>query len=98
MRCVHCEGERVIRSGRTRNDKQRFKCQEWGRTFRENPQSSGYTQARKEEILRAYHERSSLRGLTRTFGVSRQTVTTWLKKVRAVSASGQHFGPGKRRR
>ena len=98
MQCVHCGDARVIRSGRTRNDKQRFKCQECGRTFRENPHSPGYTQARKEEILRAYHERSSLRGLTRTFGVSRQTVTAWLKKVRAVSVSGQHSGSGQRRR
>jgi hypothetical protein len=30
--------------------------------------------------LRAYHERSHLRGLSRTFGVSRNTVTSWLKK------------------
>jgi transposase-like protein len=30
--------------------------------------------------LRAYQERSSLRGLSRTFGVSRNTVTSWLKK------------------
>jgi len=30
--------------------------------------------------LRAYDERSSLRGLSRTFGVSRHTVTAWLKK------------------
>ena len=36
--------------------------------------------ARREEILHAYQERSSLRGLTRTFGVSRTTVTAWIKK------------------
>ena len=35
---------------------------------------------RREEILHAYQERSSLRGLTRTFGVSRTTVSTWIKK------------------
>ena len=34
----------------------------------------------REEILRAYEERSSLRGLERTFGVSRTTVITWIKK------------------
>jgi Zn-dependent peptidase ImmA (M78 family) len=37
-------------------------------------------QARREEILHAYQERSSLRGLTRTFGVSRATVSSWIKK------------------
>ena len=35
---------------------------------------------RKEEILRAYQERSSLRGLKRTFGVSPTMVIGWLKK------------------
>ncbi|MBK7543021.1 MAG: hypothetical protein IPP10_15280 [Candidatus Competibacteraceae bacterium] len=30
--------------------------------------------------MRAYQERASLRGLTRIFGVSRNTVAKWLKK------------------
>jgi IS1 family transposase len=34
--------------------------------------------------LRAYEERSSLRALTRTFGVSRNTVTSWLKKEKGL--------------
>lgn len=39
-----------------------------------------YTPERKAEILRAYHERSSLRTVARTFGVARQTVAKWLKE------------------
>jgi transposase-like protein len=39
-----------------------------------------YSEERKEEILIFYQERSSLRGLTRTFGVARNTVSDWLKK------------------
>lgn len=70
----------MIKRGRTRNNKQRFGCQACGRTFRENPQPQGYSEERKAEILRAYQERSSLRGLTRTFGVSRHTVSLCLKK------------------
>jgi hypothetical protein len=35
---------------------------------------------RREEIVHAYQERSSLRGLTRTFGVSRTTVSSWTQK------------------
>jgi transposase-like protein len=37
-----------------------------------------YTAERKAEILRAYHERSSLRGIERTLGIARQTVAKWL--------------------
>jgi len=40
-----------------------------------------YRQERREDILRAYEERSSLRGLERTFGVSRQTVIGWKKML-----------------
>jgi len=32
-------------------------------------------------ILAAYHERTSIRGLRRIFGVSRNTVAAWLKKA-----------------
>jgi transposase-like protein len=80
MKCYHCGSERVRKHGLTRNGKQRFKCTLCGRSLRENPQDQVYSAQRKEEILRAYSERTSLRGLTRIFGVSRQTVMAWLKK------------------
>ncbi len=41
----------------------------------EEPSLNGYTEPRKEETLSAYEERSSLRGLERTFGVARSTVS-----------------------
>jgi transposase-like protein len=47
---------------------------------RDDPQATGYTKEQREQILRAYHERRSLRGLSRTIGVSRNTVTSRLKK------------------
>ncbi|MCB2262514.1 MAG: hypothetical protein LGR52_06180 [Candidatus Thiosymbion ectosymbiont of Robbea hypermnestra] len=39
-----------------------------------------YTEEDKEIIMRAYQERSSMRGIERTFGVCRQTLSAWLKK------------------
>jgi insertion element IS1 protein InsB len=62
------------------NGKQKYRCRTCGRQSCENPAVNGYTEERKDEILRAYQERSSLRGLERTCGVSRNTVTAWLKK------------------
>ena len=76
-----------MRHGRTSNGKQRYLCTDCRRSSREQPQPNGYTQEQREEILRAYEERSSLRGLTRTFGVARNTVTSWLKKKRPRSRS-----------
>ncbi len=79
LTCRHCGSEHIVRNGLTTNGKQRFLCRACGRRSRENPQPNGYTEAAREAILRAYEERSSLRGLSRTFGVSRNTVSTWLK-------------------
>ena len=46
------------------------------------------TEPRKEEILSAYEERSSLRGLERTFSVARSTVSRWLKKNEENTGEG----------
>src|SRR6266542_4707871 len=62
------------------NGKQKYRCRTCRRQSRENPGSAAYAPERKEEILRAYQERSRLRGLERTFGVARSTVISWLKK------------------
>lgn len=81
VQCRFCQSENVRKNGHSPNGKQRFQCLSCSRSFRENPGSNSYPEERKAEILRAYEERSSLRGLTRTFGVSRNTVNVWLKKT-----------------
>ena len=78
--CRHCTSTNTIGHGYTAKAKQRYRCHDCGRCFVENPGTAAYDPARKEEILRAYHERASLRGISRIFGVSRNTVTSWLKK------------------
>ena len=85
MTCQYCGLEKLVRNGHSSNGKQRYKCRSCNRQSRDNPQENGYSQERREEILRAYQERSSLRGLERTFKVSRNTVTAWLLKKGANS-------------
>jgi transposase-like protein len=78
--CRHCGSEDLTRNGHAVNGKQKYYCKVCKRQSRENPAPNGYTEERREEIIRAYQERSSMRGLTRTFGVARNTVSDWLKK------------------
>lgn len=80
LTCRHCGSTRVVKYGIAPNGKQKYLCRDCNRQSRDNPSPVGYTQERREEILRAYQERSSLRGLERTFGVHRETVSRWLKK------------------
>jgi transposase-like protein len=97
MKCYHCGGSQVHKHGKTRNGKQRFWCRACQCSLREEPQTKGYDK-RKDEILRAYHERASLRGLTRVFGVSRNTVSSWLKKSQSPAAAGANAAHGSSRR
>ena len=79
--CYHCGSERLKKNGKAPNGKQRYHCKDCNRASLENP-DYGYSEARKDEILKAYQERSSMRGITRTFGLSRTTLGVWLKKSR----------------
>lgn len=79
--CVHCgQVGQLYKNGVTESGNQRYRCWAYGCNSRPEPGSSAYDEVRKAEILRAYHERTSLRGLMRIFGVSLQTVTAWLRK------------------
>jgi transposase-like protein len=97
LHCPHCQSEALVRNGHAPNGKQLYRCRECGRQSRETPTPNAYPQARRQEILHAYQERSSLRGLTRTFGVSRTTVSNWIKKSSSASSFTYHLGrPGSR--
>src|SRR5262245_55087810 len=92
--CQHCGSKDLVRNGYAPNGKQRYRCKSCKRQSRENPAPNGYTEERREEIIKAYQERSSMRGLTRTFGVARNTVKDWLKKtVGAKLTSHREFAP-----
>ena len=95
LHCPHCQSEALVRNGHAPNGKQLYRCRKCGRQSRENPTPHTYPQARRQEILHADQERSSLRGLTRTFGVSRTTVSSWIKK--SSSACSFMYHPGRPR-
>jgi transposase-like protein len=80
LTCPHCQSDNLFKYGFAPDGRQRYRCKDCGKQHRENQRTNAYDDQEKQTILNAYQERSSLRGLTRTFGVSRQTVTTWIKK------------------
>ena len=93
LHCAHCGSDALVRDGHAPNGKQNYRCHACGRRSRENPSPNAYPEARREEILHAYQERSSLRGLTHTFGVSRTTVSSRIKK--SSSASSLTYNPAR---
>jgi transposase-like protein len=87
LTCPHCGSDRLKRNGHVKDGRQRYRCQHCGKQHREQPRAHGYSQAEKDIILNATQERSSLRGIQRTFGVNRHTVSSWVKKKRMLCPS-----------
>lgn len=78
--CPEYTSGKVIRFGFNAYGVQRFRCQECGRAFIRESDRRGYTQEFKEQVLAAYQERASMRGISRVFGIDRNTLTAWLKE------------------
>ncbi|MCP4370207.1 MAG: hypothetical protein GY797_19145 [Deltaproteobacteria bacterium] len=63
---------------------QKYHCSDCNAYGTLEPQSRSYSRAFRELVLRAYRERSSMRGIERIFGIARQTLARWLKEEAAT--------------
>ena len=76
--CPVCGSQELIKNGCNSVGNPRFKCKSCGTS--RVIKSRRADEATKELVVRAGQERSSLRGLARTFGIGRQTAANWIKK------------------
>ena len=69
--CMHIgiAGEHLRKYGHAINEAQRAKCLECGRTFVLEPTGSRYDQKFKDQVLAAYEDRMSTRGIQCRCGV-----------------------------
>ena len=81
-KCPNCQSINIVKNG-TYNKKQKYKCNDCKSFGTLNPMPK-YSEEQKEIIIKAYQERSSIRGIKRTFGVSIPTLLSWLKKTTVV--------------
>jgi transposase-like protein len=77
--CAHCGSEHIVKNGHNPKGKQQYRCKHCRMGGVLNPEVP-YTATEKAQIINAYYERPSMRGIERVFGVTRQTLATWLKK------------------
>ena len=77
--CTSCNSNNIVMNGLTSGNRQKFHCKDCG-SYRTLKTTQYYDEERKEEILRTYKERSSLRGVQRIYRVSVPSVLRWLKK------------------
>lgn len=76
--CPKCDSLNIVKNGTDYKGDQKYHCHTCGAYGILNP-SKGYSEEERDCILRAYQERTSLRGLERIFGVVRQTVLRWIR-------------------
>lgn len=77
--CRKCQSTNLKKNGTTRHGKQKFACKDCG-AYGSLELTPFYTQEEKDQILKAYQERSSMRGIQRIFGTSPRILKQWLKK------------------
>ncbi len=78
-KCRACHSTHIVKNGHNAQGQQQDWCKECGKraVLELRPR---YTENQKEQIIVAYYERPSMRGIERIFGVSRFTLAAWLKK------------------
>ena len=84
--CAHCASANLRRDGKAPNGKQKYFCRDCQKGSRQNPSARAYSAEFQAQVLAAYHERCSQRGVCRIFGIARQTLADWLKKSRDLAA------------
>ena len=76
--CARCGSEKIRKNGQACNGAQRAKCLECERTFILQPTGPRHSPGFKEQVLAAYQDRMSTRGIQRTFGVCYMTLMRWV--------------------
>ena len=79
--CRKCQSEKIVKNGSNSSGNPKYKCKNCG--FGGVFQSVRKDEAFKERVVKAAQERTSARGLGRTFGISYQTALRWIKKKRS---------------
>ena len=76
--CLRCGSEKIRKNGHAINGAQRAKCLDCERTFILEPAGPRYAQGFKDQVLAAYQDRMSTRGIRRTFGICYETLMRWV--------------------
>ena len=85
LHCPNCHGTDIVRHGKTRQSKQRYRCREQrcgGRTFLLDYSYPGQSPAVKQQIIEMAMNASGIRDTARVLHVSPTTVLNELKKRR----------------
>jgi insertion element IS1 protein InsB len=78
--CRQCGSTDIVKNGTNKCGSQQYHCYTCGAYQTLQPKVAPAAQV-KDWVLKAYHERASLRGLERVFQIARQTVSRWIRTI-----------------
>ena len=78
--CRSCGSENIVKNGKDYKGSQKYLCKDC-HSYGTVELKKGYSFSKKIEILAAYQERSSMRGIQRVFGVAKTTLARWLRDL-----------------
>ena len=98
--CRHGGSERLQKNGHPQRGAQRALYLDCQRAFTLSPKGPRDDQKFKDQVVAAYQERMSTRGIKRTFGVCDQTLMVWVGEKGGDSAHvrAHAFARSERRR
>ena len=76
--CPTCHSEAVVKNGRTRHNKQNYKCRDCGRQFVEDPQWRAVSEEHRAIIDRLLLEKIPLAAIARAMQVSEQWLQSYV--------------------
>ena len=94
--CPACSSIRTVKNGHIHTGKQRFKCNDCGRQFVENPDKKIIDVFKKELIDRLLLERISLAGIARAVQVSEQWLQDYVNQKYAAIPRVVKISPKKK--
>lgn len=78
--CPHCK-RKLYKHGKTREDKQRFRCSDCGKTHIRNYSYKGYNPSLNQNIIALTKEGVGIRGKARLLRISTTTLIARIKKI-----------------
>jgi len=78
--CPKCDSHDIVKNGTDYKGSQKYHCHSCGAygTLNTPPR---YSEEEKEQVLKTYRERVSMRGIRRIFGVIPRTLIRWIKEA-----------------
>ena len=83
IKCKHCGSLSKVKNGYV-NGKQRYKCKECGKTYREGDLREKYSVEKKLRVIKWYLEGAGIMSIERMEGVSNPLIIKWIRKFAKI--------------